>query len=854
MSVIKIISNPYQKKVTFQRMEDNGEWVAIDYKNNPNSKLLQKELTGGFFPFYVKKIVDYIIDEYSIPGEPIELLFEGSKDEYLELEAVCKDEPEDRKVSIKRTNIYLENARDILPEVKRLFREMSPLIMQSVNQEYIQHDMNRFEDASSDVVPICVLGNYSAGKSTFINALIGSEILPSGSEPVTAKIYKIARSKYSDRARISFKYLGEEANLVFTPEDSKIEFSAADQSMADELRAAADEINDAEISVRVNKALTIINEYEDREEGEQLSDLIEVEVPFANGVLANSQHPFVIFDTPGSNSATNTRHLPVLKQAMENMTNGLPIFLCTSDSLDSTDNETLYKIIHSFEELDDRFTMIIVNKADNAGIQRRDCTAKEESRVLNQAVPRNLYSGGLFYVSSILGLGSKTNGKFEDYVYEDIYDAQEERYNDPENKHYRMLYKFNIMPLQIKHRSDEQAAQQTELIYANSGLYSVETEIENFAGKYAAYNKCLQSQQYLNSVITITESEIEEQKQRREEYRHNIREKLEIDKQKLIDLLEEKASEESIKSDEGYSQYMAEYLEMTERTFSSDELKKQNAVFIAAQENEKDYGSREQEVQEAREAVTENLKTNIGEIFKDKKINLTAIRETAEGFSADISTIVDRARKQIQTRHDVDRAAADDLLNYVTNYFEEKLIEFHKLLDEKSREYWTNNTEEIRKLLAKEVSGSEVLTDDRREELERIIITYEQVVFSENNAVNLFKKVDFERKLQVGNIVIWESDHLDTVKLASFYNTNMQENIHQGYELFEKSHRESAHEWIQSLLDEINTNIVKYSPELSKQAKAISDLTHEIAMLEERQNKLRDYTDELDSMISWKIG
>ena len=89
----------------------------------------------------------------------------------------------------------------------------------------------------------------------------------------------------------------------------------------------------------------------------------------------------------------------VLKEAMANMTNGLPIFLSTPDALDSTDNENLYHIIRDMEELDSRFTMIVVNKADGPGLQRRDSTDSEENRILSQAVPRNLYSGGLFYVS-----------------------------------------------------------------------------------------------------------------------------------------------------------------------------------------------------------------------------------------------------------------------------------------------------------------------------------------------------------------------------------------------------------------------------------------------------------------------
>lgn len=143
----------------------------------------------------------------------------------------------------------------------------------------------------------------------------------------------------------------------------------------------------------MNKALSIINDFENNVDEAYISDLIEVEIPFSTGVLAQSQHPFVLFDTPGSNSASNAKHLTVLKEAMSSMTNGLPIFLSTPDSLDSTDNENLYHIIRDMEELDSRFTMIVVNKADGPGLQRRDSTDSEETRILSQAVPRNLYSG-----------------------------------------------------------------------------------------------------------------------------------------------------------------------------------------------------------------------------------------------------------------------------------------------------------------------------------------------------------------------------------------------------------------------------------------------------------------------------
>lgn len=854
MPKIKIVSNPYKKEVKYQRWNtDESQWTDIDYDNNKNSDLLKSELTGGFFPFKVKKIVDLMVKEYGIIGgdESLEIVFEGSADEFTELEAACEDEKYGGKIKPSKSVAYLENARDILPEVRNLFKEMSELILRSVNPEKIQKDLSRFTDASSDVVPICVLGNYSTGKSTFINALIGSEILPSGSEPVTAKIYKISRSKFADRAYIKCKYLGYDVEIQFTDKDTRFEDVVVENALSTALKAALDEMIGEDIPSRVNKALSVINDYEFEKEVPEISDLIEVDIPFVNGVLAKTQHPFVVFDTPGSNSASNARHLQVLKEAMANMTNGLPIFLCTPDSLDSTDNENLYHIIRDLEELDNRFTMIVVNKADSAGIQRREASEAEQNRILTQAVPRNLYSGGLFYVSSILGLGAKTDGKFKDYVYEDIYDAQEDRYDNPDNKHYRTLYHFNIQPSQLKRRSDELAeSQKDRLVYTNSGLFSVETEIEAFAGKYSAYNKCFQSQMFLTRVIDITEDEIEDKKKESEEIRQGIKDKLEADKQALSNRLEESASQDREDFVKSYFEHMQPFLEQANDAFSTDDLRSQEATFTKEHEEKQAFEEATDVAKKARESLVDNLKAGITMAIKDK--NAASFKNLWDTFQSDVSKSMDSYQNQRETRHKVDKEAADSLLKYVTDAYETKLQDIYDLLDSKSREYWTGKTEQLRNTLAEIVSGSEVLTEERRKELERIIITYKKLMFRDDAVDTIFDKVNFERRIKIGDQVLWESDHLNIDKLAKTYNSNIVTGANTRYASIEKSHRESAFDWIQSLLDEINENIVEYSPELSKQAKRIKIMTEQILELEDRQDKLRNYTDKLRRMMDWK--
>lgn len=852
MVKIKIISNPYKKEVQFKRWSASlSEWENIDIHTTPNSKLLSKANVSGFFPFRAKQIVELINEEYGVADEPLIIEFEGSDDEYQELVQVCGLCNSELEITPKRSEIGLENARDILPEVKNLFKEMKPLIYQSVNDiEKIERDLNRFSEASSDEVPICVLGNYSAGKSTFISALIGSEILPSGSEPITSKIYKISRSKYTDRAQIQCKFYGYAMSVLFTDRDSRVVEGMVGNPLAEELTTALADMDEEEIPIRMNRALTVINDYEGASEDSHVADLIEVEIPFTKGVLAKSPHPFVIFDTPGSNSASNAKHLMVLKEAMANMTNGLPIFICTAETLDSTDNENLYHIIDELEELDNRFTMIVVNKADNAGVQRRGTTEQDQKRILRQAVPRNLYSGGLFYVSSILGLGSKTDGEFIDEVYADIYDAQRPRYENPSNKFYRSLYLYDIMPEQIKRRADELASKQEELVYSNSGLFTVEKEIETFAGKYAAYNKCFQSQMFLNKVIQTTDEIVESEKRETEDIRQRIKEDLEEDKKELIEILEDEASSKRNIYDFSYPGYMGIYLQEAEGYFTEDELREQEKRFTEVQENQQDFDEREQDELVAWGNIGGNLKSNLGKLLK--KRDVSTLKSVVQDLSNDFGTAVDKTKTRVEARRDVDKATSDDLLRYIAEVYNKRLEEIYELLNTKSKEFWSMNTEELRKLLATIVTGSDVLTDERKTALEKVIIEYDQLSFDERKAEDVFRRWFFEKTIKIGKQKILLSDHLDIKKLVEAYNENIKHNAESCYFAISNSHTESAHNWIENLLNDIFENIVDYNPELSKQARQIQKMTKQIEVYKERQRRLREYTEKLGAMMDWK--
>lgn len=851
MSIIRIISNPYIKEIRFQKYENSSDsWQEINYENNANSKLLKQELISGFFPFNVKEIVDIIIDEYGVPGEKTSIVFQGTTDEYRELEEICKDDEHKDLVSTSKDIIYLENARDILPLMRNLFAEMDPLIMKSANHDRIERDLSRFKDASSDVVPICVLGNYSTGKSTFINALVGSEILPSGTEPVTAKIYKIARSKFTDRALVKFQYLGYDTEIIFTATETKLNTTAPNDSFIEELKSVFIESTLENLSIRVGKVLQVANDFENRDDIDQISDLIEVEIPFRHGVLANTQHPFVVFDTPGSNSASNAKHLMVLKQAMANMTNGLPIFLSTPEALDSTDNEDLYHLIQEMEELDSRFTMIVVNKADGPGLQRSENSEEEKARVLRQAVPRSLYSGGLFYVSSIIGLGAKNEGDFIDDFYAELFEDQENKYSNPNHRRYKTLYIYNIMPEQIERRADALAAEQHDLLYANSGLFSIESMIEAFAGKHSAYNKCSQSTMFLNHVIDITEEDIEDSKKDKEEIRQTINNKLDEDKRKLIGQIEGLSEEQYTGFTGNYDSHMSQFLEGIDQVFSEESLGEKEKEFTVQQDKAKDYEGSSAEADNALNNLFSNLMANAGKVLKEGKTeNLENAWNVAK---SDLSKTMNSYKTKREIRHSVDQAVADQLMSYVKDQFIEKMESEFITLDSESKEYWSTQTESLRKQLALLITGADELTPVQKDELEQIIITYRKLEFQDNEAQSIFQKENFERSIQILGKTFKFSDHLMLDKLADTYNTKMSEGVNARYNVIKESHNGSAKQWIDNLLDEVRENIVNYSPELSKLADKIKRITADIEDHEKREIKLMEYKAMLLSMMSWK--
>ena len=377
MTEVKIKSNPYDRNISFYtRKQSSDEWVHVNNINNRDSNLIRDSIRKNFFPYKVKEIVQHIIREYAVHGEKTTIVFAGTSDEYKELADVCEEYEE---IELKRDEELLENARDILPQIVDIFYKIKPIVDTNIEKENvradIEKDIAKFLDASNDIIPICVLGNYSSGKSTFINALIGLEILPSGDEPITAKIYQIKKSGSDDDTSIEFDHNGTKMQIAISGKGYAV--AGDDVELKRNLQKVLNEHSEQSLSEKVNACLTTINE-----EKESVSDLIEIQIPFGKGFLGKANNSFVIFDTPGSNAAMHQDHFTILEGAMRNLSNGIPIYVTEYNALDSCDNANLYESIKNISQIDTRFTMIAVNKADLANIKEPYFDETAEQRIL----------------------------------------------------------------------------------------------------------------------------------------------------------------------------------------------------------------------------------------------------------------------------------------------------------------------------------------------------------------------------------------------------------------------------------------------------------------------------------------
>lgn len=842
MSRIKIVSNPYELDghIDYEVLDaDEGQWAPIDIEHAPNSQLVSKRLTRGFFPFKMDEAVDEIVKEFGGDGG-VDIVFEGPGDEYEDLKATCCDDRFRGGVHLEKSPRHLINAREIKPDIVRISKDLNPLIIElSENDATISEDLKKFYEVSSDTIPIVVLGNYSSGKSTFINALIGAEYLPSSIDPFTAKVYKI-KAGQSGMARLAFSLDGREATITL----DGTEATSSNIPSSDVLRAAiasASDEADGDLVCQVNKVLECLNNFDDEAENPRISDLIQVEVPFSGvGLLRKSEgKEFVIFDTPGPNSVTNARHKQVLQEEVERLSNGIPILVTEYSDLDATDSLGLYNGIKDMRGLDKRFTMIVVSKADQEELPEDAADGKWRRRLMGQALPKNMYSQGIYFVSSLMGLGSKNGGDFLGRNFGRLYKRQLPDYEDPESEFYTKLYDYDIMPTHLKQEAAGRSLDCRNRVFANSGLLCVEYEVQTFAEKYAPYNQCRLLLEYLRSAYSATDARVAEALEQLERTRRELTAKLDEDQRRLATDVDARYEQIRHQAESECDERMSSFAAQLSTRLTIDEAKSQDQEIRRQKNEEFALDSEKEDVSVAWETLLTNVRRGLQDVVKHH--DAAAVSYAGDSILHGFKRVLREMNEVDVARTNANRASVDAFIASVNDGVDAGVEQAKEILYESSAQYWREWEGVLRGELLSIITGTKGISEEGRARLSSVVSEFPPIEFGE---VEDFHKEEF---------LLHPFERLSIHRIVSAYNKRLNSAVTQMVHSVQESHTESYRIWSGELLSQLIEGIVDLSPALSKQREAIDWQTQRLENRKERRGLIGSYMAEIESKMDWRM-
>ena len=452
--------------------------------------------------------------------------------------------------------------------------------------------------------------------------------------------------------------------------------------------------------------------------------------------------------------------------------------------------------------------------------------------------PRRLSGEILSYINAVwFGLNLKQDyGELEKP--DEFFEGNERKYSDASSKWYKELYNYDIMPEQIKQNIVSLSKSSNNKVFANSGLLAIENEIVNFAEKYSAYDKCKQSDKYLERIIDITQNELQGARDYRNQRKKELEELLEEDKKSLIASMEKRSNELADTYSSSYNDSMKEAYEKEHFIYTRESMKSVEKQLLQQNQAEHNYSERIDDVKDSLSSFISDFsdfgKKNVSDIFKN--------------LSDDLKETWDNAIDLKDTKVLSDKETADDLLRAITKSYNTRIEKAITNIDDASRQYWDNNAISAKDELIQIVANSTTIDDDKKEELSEIILSYGKVKFKDKHE---FTKAAFEKKLWLLMRVIY-LNKINTHKLAQTYNKDYAKAIADRSAQIKESHNNSFVEWLNVLVDTLRINIVEYSPKLSAQAKQIAEETKIIEELEETKNTLTHYKTDVVSLMDWE--
>ena len=411
-----------------------------------NSQIGERILPGSRLQEWIEDLPRILIDEYN--DTDFDVVFHGTLLDFEDLTEVFTQAFERGELTAKLDRIPAKETSDKEVLIDEVFKEIQEGPFDELRDVEIT---NAFQHAKSRDFEVCVVATMSAGKSTLINSMLGTKLMPSKQEACTAIITRIKDTEGNDTWQA--EVYSKDNRLIETHEN--LTYATMERLNSDE---------------NVSVIKTAGN------------------IPF----VSSEDVSLVLIDTPGPNNSRDPEHKKVQSEFLNKSSKSLVLYIMEGTFGSDDDNALLQRVADSMKvggkQSKDRF-IFVVNKMDDRRKEDGD-TAQTLDRIRAYLKGHGITNPNLFPAAALPALNIRLIQSGAD-VDEDTLDETEmkvRKLNRNETLHFE---EYTSLPASIRGDIKMRLADAMNNADADSealihtGVVSIEAAIRQYVQKYA---------------------------------------------------------------------------------------------------------------------------------------------------------------------------------------------------------------------------------------------------------------------------------------------------------------------------------------------------------------------------------
>lgn len=411
-----------------------------------NSRIGERILPGSRLQEWIEDLPRILIDEYN--DTDFDVVFHGTLLDFEDLTEVFTQAFERGELTAKLDRIPAKETSDKEVLIDEVFKEIQEGPFDELRDVEIT---NAFQHAKSRDFEVCVVATMSAGKSTLINSMLGTKLMPSKQEACTAIITRIKDTEGNDTWQA--EVYSKDNRLIETHEN--LTYATMERLNSDE---------------NVSVIKTAGN------------------IPF----VSSEDVSLVLIDTPGPNNSRDPEHKKVQSEFLNKSSKSLVLYIMEGTFGSDDDNALLQRVADSMKvggkQSKDRF-IFVVNKMDDRRKEDGD-TAQTLDRIRAYLKGHGITNPNLFPAAALPALNIRLIQSGAD-VDEDTLDETEmkvRKLNRNETLHFE---EYTSLPASIRGDIKMRLADAMNNADADSealihtGVVSIEAAIRQYVQKYA---------------------------------------------------------------------------------------------------------------------------------------------------------------------------------------------------------------------------------------------------------------------------------------------------------------------------------------------------------------------------------